>query len=154
MLPNAAYVGHGRRRYGYAVTTVMSSRGCPFACEFCSNVVFGSSYRERSPSSVVDEVEEALALGYDRIAFADDVFTMRRERVIAVCDEIERRGLRFAWECLARVDGIDRATAEAMRRAGCRTVFFGIESGSDPILRLMRKGITATQARAGRLGRS
>ncbi len=147
LLPNAAYVKHGRRRYGYAVTTVMSSRGCPFACEFCSNVVFGASYRERSPSSVVDEVEEALALGYDRIAFADDVFTLRRERVAAVCAEIERRGLRFAWECLARVDGIDRATAETMRSAGCRTVFFGIESGSDEVLRMMRKGITAAQAR-------
>ena len=147
LLPNAAYIRHGRRRYGYAVTTVMSSRGCPYACEFCSNVVFGGSYRERSPASVVDEVEEALALGYDRIAFADDVFTMRPERVAAVCDEIERRGLRFAWECLARVDGVDRATAERMRRAGCRTVFFGIESGSDDVLRLMRKGITAAQAR-------
>ena len=100
LLPNAAYIRHGRRRYGYAVTTVMSSRGCPFACEFCSNVVFGDSYRERSPASVVDEIEQALALGYDRIAFADDVFTLRRERVVAVCDEIERRGLRFAWECL------------------------------------------------------
>ena len=118
LLPNAAYISHGRRRYGYAVTTVMSSRGCPFACEFCSNVVFGASYRERSPASVVDEVEQALALGYDRIAFADDVFTLRRERVVAVCDEIERRGLRFAWECLARVDGVDRATAarDAPRR--------------------------------------
>ena len=147
LLPNAAYISHGRRRYGYAVTTVMSSRGCPFACEFCSNVVFGSSYRERSPESVVDEIEQALALGYDRISFSDDVFTMRPERVVAVCDEIERRGLRFAWECLARVDGIDCETAEAMRRAGCRTVFFGIESGSDEILRVMRKGITAAQAR-------
>ena len=147
LLPNAAYISHGRRRWGYAVTTVMSSRGCPFACEFCSNVVFGASYRERSPASVVDEVEQALALGYDRVAFSDDVFTMRPERVAAVCDEIERRELRFAWECLARVDGIDSATAERMRRAGCRTVFFGIESGSDEILRVMRKGITATQAR-------
>jgi anaerobic magnesium-protoporphyrin IX monomethyl ester cyclase len=147
LLPNAAYISHGRRRYGYAVTTVMSSRGCPFACEFCSNVVFGSSYRERSPARVVDEIEEALALGYDRIAFSDDVFTMRSERVAAVCDEIERRGLRFEWECLARVDGVDRATAARMRRAGCRTVFFGIESGSDEILRVMRKGITVAQAR-------
>jgi anaerobic magnesium-protoporphyrin IX monomethyl ester cyclase len=147
LLPNAAYISHGRRRYGYAVTTVMSSRGCPFACEFCSNVVFGGSYRERSPERVVDEIEEALALGYDRIAFADDVFTLRRERVVAVCDEIERRDLRFAWECLARVDGIDGATARRMRRAGCRTVFFGIESGNDEILSLMRKGITAAQAR-------
>ena len=147
LLPNAAYISHGRRRYGYAVTTVMSSRGCPFACEFCSNVVFGSSYRERSPASVVDEIGQALALGYDRIAFSDDVFTMRPERVAAVCDEIERRRLHFAWECLARVDGIDRDTAERMRRAGCRTVFFGIESGSDEVLRVMRKGITAAQAR-------
>ena len=147
LLPNAAYISHGRRRYGYAVTTVMSSRGCPFACEFCSNVVFGSLYRERSPASVVDEIEEALALGYDRIAFSDDVFTMRPERVAAVCDEIERRGLIFDWECLARVDGVDRETAARMRRAGCRTVFFGIESGSDEVLRLMRKGITAAQAR-------
>jgi anaerobic magnesium-protoporphyrin IX monomethyl ester cyclase len=147
LLPNAAYIRHGRRRYGHAVTTVMSSRGCPFACEFCSNVVFGASCRERSPASVIDEVEEALALGYDRIAFADDVFTLRRARVVAVCDEIERRGLRFAWECLARVDGVDRATAARMRHAGCRTVFFGIESGSDEVLRLMRKGITAAQAR-------
>ena len=147
LLPNAAYIRHGRRHYGYAVTTVMSSRGCPFACEFCSNVVFGSSYRERSPQSVVDEVKQALALGYDRISFSDDVFTMRPERVVAVCDEIERRALSFAWECLARVDGIDRPTAERMRRAGCRTVFFGIESGSDEILRVMRKGITAAQAR-------
>ena len=95
----------------------------------------------------MDEVEEALALGYDRIAFTDDVFTMRPDRVAAVCDEIERRGLRFDWECLARVDGIDRKTAARMRRAGCRTVFFGIESGSDEVLRIMRKGITAAQAR-------
>ena len=147
LLPNAAYIRHGRRRYGYAVTTVMASRGCPFACEFCSNVVFGDSYRERSPASVVDEIEQALALGYDRVAFADDVFTLRAERVAAMCVEIERRGLRVAWECLARVDGIDAATATRMRRAGCRTVFFGIESGSDEILRLMRKGITAARAR-------
>jgi anaerobic magnesium-protoporphyrin IX monomethyl ester cyclase len=147
LLPNASYLSHGRRRHGYTVTTVMSSRGCPYACEFCSNVVFGASFRERGAASVVDEIEESLALGYDRIAFADDVFTLRRERVTAVCDEIERRGLRFAWECLARVDGIDRETARRMRRAGCQTVFFGIESGNDEVLRRMRKGITAAQAR-------
>ena len=81
LLPNAAYIRHGRRRYGSSVTTVMSTRGCPFACEFCSNVVFGESYRARSPVSVVDEVEQALALGYDRISFADDVFTLERDRV-------------------------------------------------------------------------
>jgi anaerobic magnesium-protoporphyrin IX monomethyl ester cyclase len=148
LLPNAAYIRHGRRHYGSSVTTVMSTRGCPFACEFCSNVVFGHSYRARSPGSVVDEIEEALSLGYDRISFADDVFTLDRERVVAICAEIRRRDLRFAWECLGRVDSLDEPLAREMKRAGCARVYFGIESGDDEILRLMNKGITAAQARA------
>ena len=148
LLPNAAYIAHGRKKDGRAVTTVMSTRGCPFACEFCSNVVFGRSYRERSPGNVVDEIEEALALGYDRISFADDVFTLDRRRVAAVCDEIARRGLRFTWECLGRVDTLDGETARRMRQAGCDTIFFGIESGNDAVLRLMDKQITTAQARA------
>ncbi len=147
LLPNTAYLAHGRRRHGSAVTTVMSTRGCPYACEFCSNVVHGRSYREHSPGRVVDEMEQALELGYDRIAFADDVFTLRREHALGVCAEIERRGLLVSWECLGRVDSLDAGTAAALRRAGCRTVFFGLESGSDEVLRLMRKGTTAAQAR-------
>ena len=148
LLPNAAYISHWRRRHPYALTTVMSTRGCPYACEFCSNVVHGRSYREHSAGRVVDELQQAVALGYDRVAFADDVFTMRREHVLGVCAEIERRGLRVAWECLGRVDSLDAGVARAMRRAGCRTVFFGLESGSDAVLRLMRKGTTTAQARA------
>ena len=147
LLRNDAYIAFGRRAYGYAITTVMSTRGCPFDCEFCSNVVFGQSYRERSPGNVLDEVEEALALGYDRISFADDVFTLRRSRVPAICDEIATRGLRFRWECLGRVDAFDDELARALRAAGCFRIFFGIESGSDATLALMNKRITATQAR-------
>ena len=145
LLPNDAYLAFGRRRYGFSVTTVLSTRGCPFACEFCSNVVFGNSYRERSAANVVDEIEEVLRLGYERISFAYDVFTMNHAHVLAICAEIRRRGLRFDWECLARVDGFEPAVAREMRRAGCRRVFFGIESGSDEILRLMRKSITKAQ---------
>ena len=80
LLPNESYMAYGKKKYGYSITTVMSTRGCPFRCEFCSNVVFGGSYRERSPENVVDEIEAALGLGYDRISFADDVFTMKKER--------------------------------------------------------------------------
>jgi anaerobic magnesium-protoporphyrin IX monomethyl ester cyclase len=147
LLPNEQYARYGRKRYGYAITTVMSTRGCPFDCEFCSNVVFGDSYRERSTGNVVDEIEETLSLGYDRISFADDVFTLNRRRVIAICDEITRRGLRFSWECLGRVDSLDQATAQAMKGAGCFRIFFGIESGNDEILKLMNKQITTAQAR-------
>jgi anaerobic magnesium-protoporphyrin IX monomethyl ester cyclase len=148
LLPNGQYIEFGRRKYGFSITTVMSTRGCPFACEFCSNVVFGHSYRERSASNVVDEVEQALALGYDRISFGDDVFTLNARRVLEICDEIGRRGLRFDWECLGRVDTFDQATARAMRQAGCFRIFFGIESGNDRILKLMNKQITTAQAAA------
>lgn len=148
LLPNARYIEFGKRSYGYSITTVMSTRGCPFQCEFCSNVVFGKSYRERSPHSVVDEIEEVLALGYERISFADDVFTLNGRRVMEICAEIRRRRLRFAWECLGRVDAFDHATARAMKDAGCFRIFFGIESGNDAILKLMKKQITTAQARS------
>jgi anaerobic magnesium-protoporphyrin IX monomethyl ester cyclase len=110
-------------------------------------VVFGGSYRERSPQYVVDEIEEALSLGYDRISFADDVFTMKKQRVINVCREIRRRGLHFDWECLGRVDALDFETALEMKNAGCTRIYFGIESGSDRMLQLMNKKITTEQAR-------
>jgi anaerobic magnesium-protoporphyrin IX monomethyl ester cyclase len=148
LLPNEQYIEFGKRSYGYSITTVMSTRGCPFQCEFCSNVVFGSSYRERSPHNVVAEVEEALGLGYDRISFADDVFTLNAGRVAGICGEIGRRGLRFSWECLGRVDSFDYEMASEMKHAGCFRVFFGIESGSDEVLRVMNKRITVEQARS------
>jgi radical SAM superfamily enzyme YgiQ (UPF0313 family) len=147
LLPNDEYIHYGRKKYGYAITTVMSTRGCPFRCEFCSNVVFGASFRERSAQSVVDEIEAVLRLGYERISFADDVFTFKRQRVIEICREINCRGLRFKWECLGRVDSLDDATAREMKQAGCTRIYFGIESGDDRILKLMNKNITAEEAR-------
>ena len=147
LLPNESYIRYGKKKHGYSITTVMSTRGCPFRCEFCSNVVFGGSYRERSPQNVVDEIEAALALGYERISFADDVFTMKKERVVRVCQEIKRRGLHFQWECLGRVDALDYPTALEMKDAGCTRIFFGIESGNDRILELMNKKITTDEAR-------
>jgi anaerobic magnesium-protoporphyrin IX monomethyl ester cyclase len=146
LLPNGQYIEFGRKAYGSSISTVMSTRGCPYRCEFCSNVVFGDSYRERSPGNVVDEIEEVLALGYERISFADDVFTLNRRRVLEICAEIGRRGLRFQWECLGRVDAFDVEMAGAMKSAGCFRIFFGIESGNDDILRLMDKRITTAQA--------
>jgi anaerobic magnesium-protoporphyrin IX monomethyl ester cyclase len=147
LLPNNSYIQYGKKKYGFSITTVMSTRGCPFRCEFCSNVVFGGSYRERSPQNVVDEIEDALALGYDRISFADDVFTMRKERVINICREIRDRGLQFAWECLGRVDSLDYPTALEMKAAGCTRIFFGIESANAEILKLMDKKISTDEAR-------
>jgi radical SAM superfamily enzyme YgiQ (UPF0313 family) len=148
LLPNDQYIQYGLEQFGHSKTTVITTRGCPFRCEFCSNAVFGVSYRERSAANVVDEVEQALSLGYDYIHFADDVFTFNRERLLDICAEIKSRGLSFGWECLGRVDSMSRELASAMKNAGCRRVFFGIESGNDSILKLMNKRITVSQARA------
>lgn len=147
LLPNADYLAHWRRRGARSTTSVMTTRGCPFHCEFCSNAVFGVSYRARSASSVLDEVEEALSYGFERIHFADDVFTLDRRRLLEICAEIRRRELHFGWECLGRVDSVDLETAAAMKRAGCERIFFGIESGSDATLALMNKRITVEKAR-------
>jgi anaerobic magnesium-protoporphyrin IX monomethyl ester cyclase len=147
LLPNEKYIRYGKRKYGASMTTVMSTRGCPYHCEFCSNVVFGGSYRERSPQNVVDEIEAALAIGYERISFADDVFSMKKERVIRICQEIRQRGLHFQWECLCRVDALDYPTALEMKNAGCARIFFGVESGNDHVLEIMNKKITTDSAR-------
>ncbi|MBI5511579.1 MAG: B12-binding domain-containing radical SAM protein [Deltaproteobacteria bacterium] len=149
LLPNDAYIRYTRARYGHAITSIMTTRGCPFACEFCSNEVFGVSYRARSIANVLDEVEEVLALGFERVHFADDVLTLYAERTLELCCEIERRGLRFRWECLARADSLDLERARAMRAAGCAKVYFGIESGSDAVLARMNKRLTAASARRG-----
>ena len=146
LFPNRMYMDHWKKHFGYSATTVMTTRGCPFSCEFCSNAVFGTSYRERSSENVLDEVEEALALGYERIHFADDVFTLNKSRILQICKDIRDRGLDFKWECLGRVDSIDRTTALAMKSAGCDRIFFGIESGDETTLRLMGKRISLEQA--------
>ena len=102
--------------------------------------------RTRSVKNIVDEVEEIARLGYDRVWFADDCFTLNRNHLLDVCDEIAQRGLDVGWECLSRVDTMDAQVAEGMKRAGCIGVFFGIESGNDSVLSMMKKRITTTQA--------
>jgi radical SAM superfamily enzyme YgiQ (UPF0313 family) len=144
---NHAYKNYYSEKFGYATTAVMTSRGCPFSCDFCSRPIFGNRFRARTASNVVDEIEEVLSLGYDRIWFADDCFTLNRERLISICDEIVKRGLKIAWECLSRVDTLDSEVVEKMKQAGCIRMFFGIESGNDSVLALMKKQITTTQAR-------
>jgi anaerobic magnesium-protoporphyrin IX monomethyl ester cyclase len=148
LFDNSAYKNYYSKKYGYTTTAVMTSRGCPFSCDFCSRPIFGNSFRSRTATKVVDEIEEVVALGYDRIWFADDCFTLNRERLLGICNEIIKRGLRIEWECLSRVDTLDAEAIEKMKQAGCIRMFFGIESGNDSILELMNKQITINQVRA------
>jgi anaerobic magnesium-protoporphyrin IX monomethyl ester cyclase len=147
LFDNEAYISFYQRSEGYSITSLMSSRGCPFQCDFCSRPVFGNFFRSRSAKNIVDEIEEILSLGYRRVWFADDCFTLNRERLLGICDEIVKRKLKVEWECLSRVDTINREIADRMKKAGCVRLFFGIESGNDKVLALIRKQINIEQAK-------
>ena len=147
LFDNGAYKRYYARRFGYTTTPLITSRGCPFACDFCSRPVFGRSYRVRSAGNIADEVESVAGLGYDRVWFADDCFTLDRGHLLDVCGELVGRGVDVDWECLSRVDTMNREVAVKMRRAGCIRVFFGVESGNNRVLGLMNKQITVEQAR-------
>jgi anaerobic magnesium-protoporphyrin IX monomethyl ester cyclase len=125
----------------------MASRGCPFRCDFCHKPVFGDLYRHRPPESVVAEMREIAELGYDHVWMSDDLFTLHYSRTMELCRHIEEAALPLSWECLSRVTRVDEDLFRQMRRAGCKRVFFGIESGDESVLREMRKGITTDESR-------
>lgn len=127
-------------------TTLISSRGCPYACTFC-HTAGGKKFRPRSPRAVVREMQEALDLGIREFLFFDETFTLDRERAIAISEEIVRQGLDVSWDVRARVDCVDPDLLRLMRRAGCSRVQYGIEAGTQRIMDALQKGITLDQAR-------
>ena len=147
LFDNEAYKRYYLDRFGYSTSSMITSRGCPFSCDFCSRPIFGTDIRNRSVENIVDEVQEIADLGYERVWFADDCFTLNRNHLLEVCSEIVRRKVDVGWECLSRVDTMDPEVASGMKRAGCLRVFFGIESGNDSVLGLMNKHITTSQAK-------
>ncbi|MGA2682594.1 MAG: radical SAM protein [Candidatus Bathyarchaeia archaeon] len=147
LFDNDAYQKYYLDRFGYSTSSMITSRGCPFSCDFCSRPIFGVDMRSRSAESIVGEVEQIKSLGYSRVWFADDCFTLNRTHLLNVCNELVRRGVDIGWECLSRVDTMDAKVAEGMKRAGCLRVFFGIESGNNSVLGLMNKCITTEQAK-------
>lgn len=130
-------------------TSILSSRGCPYHCVYCStSEQWGHFIRHRSAKNVVDEIESLLKTYpfLESIRFFDDVFTMDKKRVIDICQEILRRKLNFTWECEARVNTIDEEIVREMKKAGCEFIDLGIESGSNRILKNIKKNITVEQA--------
>ncbi|MFT4975077.1 MAG: anaerobic magnesium-protoporphyrin IX monomethyl ester cyclase [Myxococcota bacterium] len=145
LLPNHAYRYLFATRRGFG--TMITSRGCPFRCSFCDKSVSGSRWRARPAWHVVDEMQQMRQRYNLRfINFYDDNFTLRRNRVVEICEEILRRGLDIEWKCEGRVDGVDVPLLRLMRRAGCRVVAYGVESGNPETLALLRKDITVEQS--------
>lgn len=123
---------------------IFSARGCPFRCNFCSypETMSGRCFRKRSVKSFVDELEYiAVYMPYiQEIFIEDDTFTVDKKRVLEICDEIERRGLKLVWSCNTRAD-LPYEVMAKMKEAGCRLLVVGYESGNQKVLDETRKGI-------------
>ena len=126
------------------MTTMITTRGCPMQCSFCSSAAMhGKKIRERSVENIVDEIEY-LKTKYDidTIAFMDDTFTLKKRKVMAICDEILKRNIEIMWGCTSRVDTLDEKLLKKMKEAGCITIFIGVESADQQQLDNMCKNTT------------
>lgn len=131
---------------GKNTTVMITSRGCPFKCIYCDRPALGKQFRAHSPKRVVDEMERYVRdFGINDFKFFDDTFTVDRNRIIGICEEIKRRGLKVTWGMRARVNTVTESLVSTMADAGLTSVSFGIESGNEEVLKTLTKGIRKHQ---------
>jgi len=149
-LPRPAYKHFPLEKYrlfGRRMLPIMTSRGCPSQCSFCTTArMFGKAFRARSPKNIVDELEWLRdAHGADAFSFYDDTFTLDKKRALKICEEIRYRKIGLPWDCQTRVSVVSEEILRKMREANCQQVFFGVESGCQKILNAVNKGTTVEQ---------
>lgn len=138
------------RLYGRRILPIITSRGCPSQCSFCTTSrIFGKAFRARSPQNVVDELEWLRDVhGADAFSFYDDTFTLDKTRALKICEEMKNRKIGIPWDCQTRVSTVSKELLSKMREANCQQVFFGVESGCQKILDAVNKGTTVEQNKA------
>jgi anaerobic magnesium-protoporphyrin IX monomethyl ester cyclase len=137
----------------WPATTIYTSRGCPYSCIFCERrEILGNKFRVHTAPRVVDEIEHLQAeYGIREIFFYDDTFTLDHRRVLQICEEIVRRGVRISWNISTHVNTVDRELLHAMRKAGCWQIAYGIETGDPRVMQDIMKG-TDTSTVKERIG--
>jgi radical SAM superfamily enzyme YgiQ (UPF0313 family) len=126
---------------GLPATTLITSRGCPYACAFCSTI--WQKVRFHSAEYVLKELTEIQSYGFDAVNFVDDVFTLKRKRLKTICEGLKER--KMSWRCLVSGNTVTEAMFSIMAKSGCKEVGIGIESGSDTILQTVHKCSTSEQ---------
>jgi radical SAM superfamily enzyme YgiQ (UPF0313 family) len=128
-----------------------SSRGCPFKCTFClwiSVIYEQGPYRTFSPKRIVDEMEHVVAqYGAREIYFDDDIFTVKEPHVLGLCDEILARGLNVSWSVMGDAMAVTERSVDAMAKAGCIGMKFGLESANKEVLKKLRKPVKIDRVR-------
>jgi radical SAM superfamily enzyme YgiQ (UPF0313 family) len=137
-----------RRRHGYFSLNVVTTRGCPYLCNWCAKPVYGNTYHSRSPENVLAEIR-LLRERYapDHLWFCDDILGLKSRWLVAWSEAMAREGLAVPFLCQTRVDLMTEDNVRALHRAGCAEVWLGVESGAQTVLDAMDKGITVEQAR-------
>ncbi len=137
------YRGIWRRHHGFFSINMVTTRGCPYQCNWCAKPIYGQRYHSRSPENVVSEMAWLRQhVAPDHIWFADDIFGLKRGWIERFSGLVCEAGLQTPFKCLLRTDLVNPEVARLLRRAGCRTVWMGAESGSQKILDAMQKGAT------------
>jgi len=128
------------------ITTMFTSRGCPYKCLFCDRPQLGKNFRGRSAKNVVDEMEICEKMGIKEIFIYDDTFGVDRQRVLDICKEYQKRGLTVIWDIRTRVNTVDEEVLKALKKSNCQRIHYGVEAGTEKILKVLRKGITLEMA--------
>ncbi|MCH9695897.1 MAG: B12-binding domain-containing radical SAM protein [Gammaproteobacteria bacterium] len=143
------YLDAWRDHHGASAVSIITARGCPYTCRWCSHSVYGFSYRRRSPGDVADELELIQAnYAPDRIWYADDVFAMSRHWLRDFAAELKLRNLHFPFETISREDRLDDEVIDVLASMGCYRLWVGAESGSQKILDAMDRRTDAVRMRS------
>jgi len=143
------YLDAWKTHHGASSINLITARGCPYRCNWCSHAVYGFTHRRRSPVAVADELQWIVErYDPDQVWYADDVFTISHPWLAAYGAELRRRGLHRPFETITRADRLQNETAAAELRAlGCYRIWIGSESGSQRILDAMQRGVSVEQVR-------
>jgi anaerobic magnesium-protoporphyrin IX monomethyl ester cyclase len=143
LIPFPTYTGYNLDQYPDPTIHIVTSRGCPYGCKYCPvKIAIGRVFRVRSAKNVVDELEYWYKRGVKNFGVVDDNFTLQRERVMEICDEIEKRGIkaRFDLGNGIRADKADYELLKRLKEVGFVEIAFGVESANDRILKIVNKG--------------
>jgi anaerobic magnesium-protoporphyrin IX monomethyl ester cyclase len=143
------YLDAWKTHHGASSINLITARGCPYRCNWCSHAVYGFTHRRRSPSHVADEVQWIVErYAPDQVWYADDVFTISHPWLAAYNTELKRRGIHRPFETITRADRMQNETVAAqLRELGCYRIWIGSESGSQRILDAMQRGVSVEQVR-------
>ena len=140
--PSLVDISHYEEAFlGGPCAAILSIRGCPFSCNYCTTT-YGRFVSYRSPESVVAEIHYLKEKGIKIVRFLDDIFTCDKSRVISICKLLIKKNLDIPWTCLSRIDTIDAEMLDWMFKAGCKRIMIGIESYSQNVLNKLNKGIS------------